>query len=105
MAEEKKKPAKELTVKKLRERGVKPKPEVVERSKEQRRIIKQIKDCLKDGPKTIPEIASATGLKPGVVTWYVMTLVKYGEIVPGEEVDGYYQYSLAEVKEKEEKEE
>ena len=43
MAEEKKKPVKELTVKKLREKGVKPKPEVVEMSKEQRRIIKQIK--------------------------------------------------------------
>ncbi len=95
MAEEGKKPVKELTVKKLREKGVRPRPEVVEMSKEQRKIIKQIKDCLKEGPKTIPEIASATGLRSGVVTWYVMTLVKYGELSPGEEVDGYYKYSLA----------
>jgi len=95
MTEEKKKSVKELTVKKLRERGVKPRPEVVEMSKEQRKITKQIKDCLKEGPKTIPEIASATGLRPGVVTWYVMTLVKYGELTPGEEVDGYYKYELA----------
>lgn len=95
MAEEKK-GKKELTVKKLRERGVKPRPEVIEMSKEQRRIIKKIKECLKAGPKTIPEIASETGLPSGVVTWYVMTLFKYGEIVPEEEVDGYYKYRLSE---------
>ncbi len=107
MAEEsKKKSVKELTVKKLREKGVKPRQEIIELSKEQRKIIKQIKECLKDGPKTIPEIASATGLKPGVATWYVMTLVKYGELVASEEdVEGYYTYSLPEVEEKEEKKE
>jgi len=97
MAEEKKKSKKELTVKKLREKGVKPKPEVIEMSKEQRRIIKKIKECLKAGPKTIPEIASETGLPSGVVTWYVMTLFKYGEIIPEEEVNGYYKYRLSEV--------
>ena len=95
MAEKKK--TKESTLKKLRERGVKPKPEVVEISKEQRKVIKQIKEALKDGPKTIPQIASATGLSVGVVTWYVMTLVKYGELSHSEEeVDGYYLYSLPE---------
>ncbi len=104
MAEEKKE--RESTLKKLKEKGVKPKPEVLERFKEQRKIIKQIKDCLKDGPKTIPEIASATGLSKGVVTWYVMTLVKYGELNHSEEeVDGYYLYSLPpEEKSKSEKE-
>lgn len=96
MAEEKK-GKKELTVKKLRERGVKPRPEVIEMSKEQRRIIKKIKESLKAGPKTIPEIASETGLPSGVVTWYVMTMFKYGEILPEEEVNGYYKYRLSEV--------
>ncbi len=96
MAEEKK-GKKELTVKKLRERGVKPRPEVIEMSKEQRRIIKKIKESLKKGPKTIPEIASETGLPSGVVTWYVMTMFKYGEIIPEEEVNGYYKYRLSEV--------
>lgn len=86
----------ESTLKKLKEKGVKPKKEVIEMVKEQRKIIKKIKDCLKDGPKTIPEIASETGLRPGVVTWYVMTLVKYGELEHSEEdFDGYYKYSLA----------
>ena len=94
---------KELTVKKLREKGVKPRKEAIERSKEQRKIIKQITECLKSGPKTIPEIAAELNMPTGVVTWYVMTLWKYGQIVAGEEVDGYYKYGLAkEVKEEEE---
>ncbi len=90
-----KKEVKELTVKKLREKGIKPKPEVIERVKEQRKIINQIKDCLKAGPKTIPEISKEVGLPSGLVTWYVMTLLKYGEISVDEEVNGYYKYKLA----------
>ncbi len=100
MAEEKEKKKKELTVKMLRDKGVKPRKEAIERSKEQRKIIKQITECLKSGPKTIPEIASELNMPTGVVTWYVMTLWKYGQIVAGEEVDGYYKYELA-VKEEE----
>ncbi|RLI84971.1 MAG: hypothetical protein DRP01_07230 [Archaeoglobales archaeon] len=100
MAEEKK-GKKELTVKKLREKGVKPRKEAVEKSKEQRKIIKQITECLKSGPKTIPEIASELNMPTGVVTWYVMTLWKYGQIVAGEEVDGYYKYELAVTEEEE----
>ena len=93
---EKEKKTKELTVKELRKRGVKPREEVVELVKKQREIVKKIKECLKSGPKTIPEIAAETGVPSGVVTWYVMTLYKYGEITPGEEVDGYYKYMLSE---------
>ncbi|HDM60268.1 MAG TPA: MarR family transcriptional regulator [Archaeoglobus veneficus] len=95
-AEEKpKKAKKELTVKKLREKGVKPREEVIEKSKEQRKIIKQITECLKAGPKTIPEIASEVKMPVGVVTWYVMTMFKYGQVEPDEEVGGYYKYKLA----------
>ncbi len=103
MAEEKSgKGKKELTVTRLRkEKGVKPKQEVIEMAKEQRRIIKKIKECLKSGPKTIPEIASEVDLPTGIVTWYVMSLYKYGEVVPEEEVNGYYKYRLAGGEEKE----
>ncbi len=98
MAEKK---VKESTLKKLRERGVKPKSEVLEMSKEQRKVIREIKDCLKDGPKTIPEIASKLNMPTGVITWYVMTLVKYGELTHSEEeVDGYFLYSLPEKEKK-----
>lgn len=92
MAEEQAK--KELTVKKLRDKGVKPKEEVIEMAKEQRKIIKQITECLKAGPKTIPEIASEVNMPVGIVTWYVMTMFKYGQVEPGEEVNGYYKYKL-----------
>ena len=96
MAEEKGKGKKELTVRRLmKEKGVKPRQEVIEMAKEQRKIIKKIKECLKAGPKTIPEIASEVDMPTGVVTWYVMTLFKYGEVVPEEEVDGYFKYRLA----------
>ena len=92
MAEEQAK--KELTVKKLRDKGVKPKEEVIEMAKEQRKIIKQITECLKAGPKTIPEIASEVNMPVGIVTWYVMTMFKYGQVEAGEEVNGYYKYKL-----------
>jgi len=95
LAEEDKK-TKELTVKKLREQGVKPKEDVVERSKEQRKILKQITECLKSGPKTIPEIAEEIKIPVGIVTWYVMTMFKYGQVTPEEEVNGYYKYKLVE---------
>ncbi|OYT35566.1 hypothetical protein B6U96_10355 [Archaeoglobales archaeon ex4484_92] len=90
------KKGKELTVKKLREKGVKPRKEAIEMSREQRKIIKKISELLKEGPKTIPEISKESGMPPNVVTWYVMTLFKYGKIVPDEEVDGYYKYRLTE---------
>jgi len=93
--EAEKQPKKELTVKKLREKGVKPREEVIERSKEQRKIIKQITECLKAGPKTIPEIASEVKMPVGIVTWYVMTMFKYGIVEVGEEEEGYYKYKLA----------
>ncbi len=102
MAEEAKKAKKELTVKKLREKGVKPREEVIEKSKEQRKIIKQITGCLESGPKTIPEIAAEVKMPVGIVTWYVMSMFKYGQVVPDEEVDGYYKYKLPVKKEESE---
>lgn len=85
-----------LTVKLLREKGVKPKEETLARLKEQRQIRKKIVECLKGGEKTIPEIASETGLPSPLVTWYVMTMRKYGEIEETEEDGEYYRYRLAE---------
>jgi predicted transcriptional regulator len=94
MAEKAKTEKKELTVKKLREKGVEPSEEAKERAKEQRKILKQITECLKTGPKTIPEVASEINMPVGIVAWYVLTMFKYGQVEPGEEVDGYYKYKL-----------
>ena len=84
------------TLKKLREMGVKPKKENLDRLKEQREIKKKIVECLKGGDKTIPEIAKETGLPSPKVTWFLMTMWKYGEVEAVDEVDGYYKYRLTE---------
>ncbi len=60
------------------------------------KIKKQIKGALKEGQKSINEIAEATGLKSDIVTYNLMTLLKYGDIAAGEpdEDDEFYYYKL-----------
>ena len=94
---EKEKPKKRSTLKEFREKtGIKTSEELRERHKKQRGIVKAIKDALKSGPKTIPQIAAETNLDSKVVTWYLFTLWKYGEVREVEEVEGYFTYELAE---------
>jgi hypothetical protein len=53
---------------------------------------------LRQGPKTIPEMANALGSpSPEVVLW-VMAMWRYGTLVEAGEADddGYFQYSLKE---------
>jgi len=85
------------TLKALRERGVKPKPETIERLKEQRQIRKKITESLKGGAKTIPQIAKETGLPSPIVTWFLMSMLKYGEVEECGEEGDYYLYRLVEV--------
>ncbi len=51
---------------------------------------------LRDGPKTIPEIAEALGCPSHEVVFWVMAMWRYGALVetgrPNDE--GYYQYQL-----------
>ena len=91
--------AEKSTVRVLRERGVKPSERVKEMVKEQRRITKMIREALKDGAKTIPEIASQTNLPEPTVTWFLMTMRKYGEVTEDGEDGEYYRYKLTEVSE------
>ncbi|MCD6564470.1 MAG: hypothetical protein J7K53_00855 [Bacteroidales bacterium] len=83
------------TFKILREkRGV---PEhVKEFMKADNKIKREIKQALKEEPRTIKQIAKITGLQGDVVTYYLMTMIKYGEIIPGEmdDMDEYYLYTL-----------
>jgi predicted transcriptional regulator len=64
--------------------------------KEFARIKKTIINVLKDGPKTIPQIADATGIADYTVTYYLMTLRKYGDVETGEidDMDEYFFYQL-----------
>ena len=65
------------------------------RVKENRKALKAIKEQLRDGAKTVPEIAEATGLASAEVLWFVATLKKYGEIFEGDKDGGYFRYYLA----------
>ncbi len=72
-------------------------PEHVKESmKADNKIKKAIKKALKEKPLTINEIAKNTNLENKVVTYYLMTMIKYGDVVPGQidEMDEYYFYTL-----------
>lgn len=60
------------------------------------RMRKEIKNALKESPKTVPEIAEATGLPVEDVTFYLMSMRKYGEVEAGEpdDMDEFFYYKL-----------
>ncbi len=92
MTEEKKK---QLTVTLMKEKRTVP-DEVKEKSKKFVRMRKAIKASLKEGPKTIPQLVEEMKLPTDVVTYYVMSLRKFGDIAVGEldDDDEYYSYEL-----------
>ncbi len=55
---------------------------------------------LKNGPKTIPEIAQELSYPSQEITKWVMALRRYGKImdIPKSRADDYYQYKLVEGK-------
>ena len=61
-------------------------------------IKKTIKKALEGKELTISEIAEETGMKPEEVTFYLMTMRKFGEIefVDDDDVDEYYSYRIKE---------
>lgn len=81
-------------LKKLNElRGPVPQ-ELRDRVAAQNRATKAVLDALKDGPKTVPELAAAAGLPHDRAIWYVAALRKYGRLdsVPGK--GDYPKYEL-----------
>ena len=94
MTEEKKK---QLTVTLMKEKRTVP-DEVKEKSKKFVRMRKAIKASLKEGPKTIPQLVEEMNLPTDVLTYYVMSLQKFGELAVGDldENDEYYFYELPE---------
>ena len=54
----------------------------------------QILAALGDGPRTVPEIAEASGAPTGEVVIWVMGMRRYGWLaeIKGATVDGYFQY-------------
>jgi hypothetical protein len=59
-------------------------------------LRKQIRQVMKEGPATIPELAGRTGIPSDQVLFVVMTMRKYNEVETGEldDRDEYYFYKL-----------
>ena len=74
----------------------KPTEEALSKRKQYTKIKKLIKNSLKEGDKTIKEIAADTGLDLHTVTFYLMTMRKYHEVEVGEidDMDEYFFYKL-----------
>jgi len=74
--------------------------------KKQNQEINLIKKELKNGPRTVPELAAATGLTGEKALWYIMAMKKYGEAQEGDLTGNYFKYVLvAKATAKEESEE
>ncbi len=68
--------------------------------KEQKDIRRQICQVMRDAPKTVPEIAEASGLPAGQVLWHIIALKKYDLVIETGMCGEYYLYQRAtEVKE------
>jgi predicted transcriptional regulator len=63
--------------------------------KEQQAIRRQICQALRDGPKTIPEVAAATGLPASQLLWHITAMKKYDLIREAGLCREYYLYLLS----------
>jgi predicted Rossmann fold nucleotide-binding protein DprA/Smf involved in DNA uptake len=61
---------------------------------DQNKARKAILDALKEGPRTVPELAAAAGLSTDKTLWLVTGLRKYGKVedIPGR--DTYPKYAI-----------
>jgi hypothetical protein len=74
-----------------------PVPEVVqEERKKYARIRKALLEGLREGGKTIPQLAETVQMPTSETTYYLMALLKFGDIaVEGiDDMDEYYIYQL-----------
>jgi hypothetical protein len=80
----------------LRERHGGMSKELKEYFKEQQRIRKLLREGLKGGAMTVPQLAAACKLETQVTMWHLMAMRRYGEVVEGAEQNGYLLYTLKE---------
>ncbi len=63
--------------------------------KTQNKDIKKIKEQLKDGGKTVPQIAAVIKMSTSKVLLYVTALRSYGLLAEGAKEGDYFKYELA----------
>ena len=66
--------------------------------KEQKRVQQEICKVIRENPKTVPEIAEATGMPAHEVLWYIASFKKYGIVVEDGMCADYPMYRRAEEK-------
>ncbi len=66
--------------------------EASQKAKAQKKVIEAMKELLRGGGKSVPELAAGIGLSPSEALWYIAALRKYGQIAEGEKKGGYFQY-------------
>jgi predicted transcriptional regulator len=66
--------------------------------KEQKATRRQICKVLRDGPKTIPEIAGAVDMPADQVLWHVTAMKKYDLVAEAAMCGEFYQYRMVEDK-------
>ncbi len=62
--------------------------------KEQNAIRQQICRSMREAPKTVPEVAEATGLPADLVLWHITAMKKYGQAVEVSSCGDYFTYQL-----------
>ena len=80
----------------LRERRGGMSDELKEYFKEQQQTRKGLRKALKEGPKTVPELAALLNLEKSTTLWHVMAMRRYGEVIEAAEQNGYPLYALKE---------
>lgn len=79
---------------------IKEKRQASEAAKQHRKVYadnrKKLLKALEEEAKTIPELAAETGMTIEDVTYYLMTMRKYGDVVAGEidDDDEYFYFEL-----------
>ena len=62
--------------------------------KEQKAIRRQICQAMRDAPRTVPDVAQATGLPADQVLWHITAMRKYDLVAEAEICGEYYTYQL-----------
>jgi predicted transcriptional regulator len=62
--------------------------------KEQKAIRRQICRVMRDAPRTVPEVAEATGLPADQVLWHITAMRKYDLVAETGMCGEYYTYQL-----------
>jgi predicted Rossmann fold nucleotide-binding protein DprA/Smf involved in DNA uptake len=66
--------------------------------KAQQEFRRQLCQALRAGPKTVPDLAQATGLPADQVLWHITAMKKYGQAAETGQCGEYYLYALAQEK-------